>query len=119
MAFDVLGNPQVGTYVILQQGNTILGFERWQDAATELTVETSSFPAAGSWAHVVATYDGTVGDLYVNGVAVQANASSGGVTASGVHMLWGNVLQGVIDEIAVYDHALSAVRVAAHHQAAL
>jgi hypothetical protein len=119
MAFDVLGNPQVGTYVILQQGNTILGFERWQDAATELTVETSSFPTAGSWAHVVATYDGSAGDLYVNGVPVQASASAGGVTASGVHMLWGNVLQGVIDEIAVYDHALSAARVAAHHQAAL
>jgi hypothetical protein len=119
MAFNGFGNPQVGTYVILQQGNTILGFERWQDAATELTVETSSYPAAGSWAHVVATYNGSVGELYVNGVAVQASAGVGGVTASGVHMLWGNVLQGVIDEIAVYDHVLSAARVAAHHQAAL
>ena len=119
MAFNGFGNPQVGTYVILQQGNTTLGFERWQGAAAVLTVETSDFPVAGSWAHIVATYNGTVGELYVNGVAIQASAGSGGVTASGVHMLWGNVLQGVIDEIAVYDHVLSTARVAAHHQAAL
>ncbi len=118
MAFNGLGNPQVGTYVILEQGSTILGFERWQAGATELTVETASFPAAGSWAHVVATYDGSVGDLYVDGAVVQASASSGGVTASGVHMLWGNLLQGVIDEIVVYDQALPAARVAAHYQAA-
>jgi hypothetical protein len=118
MAFDNGGDPQVGTYVILEQGATILGFERWQDAAAELTVETATFPAAGSWAHVVATYDGTVGELYVNGAAVQANASVGGVTASGVHMLWGNVMQGVLDEIAAYDHALTAARVTAHFQAA-
>jgi len=118
MAFNALGNPEVGTYVILQQGSTILGFERWQNASTELTVETSDFPAAGSWAHVVATYDGAVGELYVNGALAQASASSGGVPVSGVHMLWGNVMQGVLDEIAVYGVALPATRVAAHYQAA-
>jgi hypothetical protein len=33
-------------------------------------------------------------------------------------MLWGNVMQGVLDEIAAYDHALTAARVTAHYQAA-
>jgi hypothetical protein len=118
MAFDNGGNPLTGTYVILEQGATILGFERWQNGATELTVETADFPAAGSWVHVVATYDGTTGELYVDGAAAQASTSVGGVQASGVHMLWGNLMQGVLDEIAVYDHALSGTRVAAHYQAA-
>jgi hypothetical protein len=118
MAFDNGGNPQTGTYVLLQQGATILGFERGQGGATELTVETASFPAAGSWVHVVATYDGAVGELYVNGSPIQANASTGGVQASGVHMLWGNVLEGVLDEVAVYDHALPGARAVAHYQAA-
>jgi len=118
MAFDTQGFPQVGTYVILEQGNTTLGFERWQDGGTVLAVETSAFPAAGLWAHVVATYDGGTGTLYVNGAAVQSATSAGGVQANGVPMLWGNLLHGVLDEIAVYGAALPASRVTAHYDAA-
>ena len=118
MLFDTQGFPQVGTYVILEQGNTTLGFERWQDAGTVLAVETAAFPAAGNWAYVVATYDGKTGTLYVNGAAVQAAASSGGVQASGVPMLWGNLLHGVLDEIAVYGAALPPGRVTVHYNAA-
>jgi hypothetical protein len=33
-------------------------------------------------------------------------------------MLWGNVLEGALDEVAVYDHALPGARIAAHYQAA-
>lgn len=118
MAFDTQGFPQVGTYVILEQGNTTLGFERWQDGGTLLAVETAAFPAAGKWAHVVATYDGSTGTLYVDGAAVQSAASTGGVQANGVPMLWGNLLHGVLDEIAVYGAALPASRVTAHYDAA-
>ncbi|HEY3819332.1 MAG TPA: LamG-like jellyroll fold domain-containing protein [Polyangiaceae bacterium] len=118
MAFDGSGNPQTGTYVLLQKGTTILGFERWQAGDTLLAVEDSVFPAAGSWAHVVATYDGNLGTLYVNGAQVQAATSGGGIQASGVHLLLGNLIQGVLDEIAVYGTALPAARVTAHYQAA-
>ncbi|HEX3344140.1 MAG TPA: LamG domain-containing protein [Polyangiaceae bacterium] len=119
MAFDTTGNPLTGTYVLLEQGSTVLGFERWSGGATLLAVETPTFPGAGAWAYVVATFDGTAGTLYVDGSAVQTAGSGGGVPASGVHLLWGNLIKGVIDEAAVYGAALPAARVTAHYQAAL
>ena len=118
MSFDLLGQPLVGTYLFVHRGNTILGFERWQDAGDVMAVETASFPVSGTWVHVVTTYDGTFGTLFVDGMAVQAASAGTAVQANGVHMLWGDLVQGVLDEIAVYDHPLTAARVTAHYQAA-
>ncbi len=87
---------------------------------------------ANTWYHVVATYDGTMMRIYVNGVldgsrtapesgpaGTIAYASDGHGVGIGAAFAGGPVFGGKIDEVAVYDKALSAARVADHYAAAL
>jgi hypothetical protein len=83
---------------------------------------------AGSWQHVVAVFDGTQVILYVNGQN-QASALLSSVSPAiyapnywapvqiGGSGLDHNVLNGSIDEVAVYSNALSPSQVFAHFQA--
>lgn len=88
---------------------------------------------AGSWVHVVATYDGSHEIIYTNGVlakekTIAANAAgdtyvidptSPLMIASGpaVPVSYGNALWGGMAEVAIYNQALSGTRVLAHYQA--
>jgi Concanavalin A-like lectin/glucanases superfamily len=118
MQYTAGGSPLTGTYVFVEQGSTTLGFERWSDGGAVLAVETTDVQPAGSWSYIVVTYDGTNGTIYVNGQVALVGQSIGGVLANGVDFLWGQAFDGVLDEPAVYDHALTATRVQAHWMAA-
>lgn len=73
--------------------------------------------------HIVATYDGTWGRLYVNGTLAASVAIA--TTLRGVNLplaigacgIPGYGFAGVVDEYAVYDQALSPERIAAHYNA--
>lgn len=73
--------------------------------------------------HVVATHDGTTMVLYVNGEQVGSVAFTGAPDTNtvpwniGRHDNGTEALSGVIDNVAIYDTALSAARVAAHYAA--
>jgi uncharacterized protein YjdB len=73
--------------------------------------------AVNTWTHVAATYDGTTLRLYVNGVQVNSQALSGSIPVSpsplriGGDSVWGEYLNGVIDEVRVYNRALSAAEI--------
>jgi hypothetical protein len=81
----------------------------------------------GSTAHVVATYDGTTISIYVNGLIDNSTSGTGPITnydASDFGLGIGNTygggnggFVGVIDEVAIYNYALSATRILAHYQA--
>ncbi|MEI6267302.1 MAG: LamG-like jellyroll fold domain-containing protein [Methylococcaceae bacterium] len=69
------------------------------------------------WAHLVATYDGRYQRLYVNGQEV-ANSKqnsliqqSQGVLRIGGNSLWGEYFKGYIDEVRIYNRALTAAEV--------
>ena len=79
-------------------------------------------PTAGVFAHIVGVYDGAELVLYVDGarfagradtvaVAEFAGAPLIGASSAGI-----GFATGVLDEIAVYDHALAPDRIALHHQ---
>ena len=117
-SFNSAGNPVDGTYLILYSGTTDFGFERWSASTAVLAVDVNAYPGVNQWVHVVATFDGSIGTVYVDGTAVGAETTQGAAAASGVHMLWGNLLQGELDEVAVYGAALPQARITAHYQAA-
>ena len=74
---------------------------------------------ANTWTHLATTYDGTNQILYVNGVQVASRAQSGAIKLSagplriGGDSIWGDYFQGLIDEVRVYNRALSASEIQA------
>lgn len=73
---------------------------------------------ADAWTHVALTYDGTTMRLYVDGAEVAVRAQTGGIiTTTGAFRIggnasWGEYFTGVIDEVRVYNRALSAAEIA-------
>jgi hypothetical protein len=72
--------------------------------------------AANAWAHVAGVYDGAALKLYVNGVLRASTPASGALQQStrpiviGGHPSW-NAFNGLIDEVRLYQQALSAAQV--------
>ncbi len=71
------------------------------------------------WTHLAATYDGTTLRLFVNGAQVGSRALTGALVTStgalrvGGNGIWGEFFQGRIDEIRIYNRALSPVEIQA------
>jgi hypothetical protein len=69
------------------------------------------------WTHLAATYDGVTLELFFNGVPAGSRAVSGaisdisGVLRFGGNAVWGEYFTGLLDEIRIYDRALSAAEI--------
>jgi len=69
--------------------------------------------AVNTWMHLALTYDGATLRLYVNGVQVASQAQTGNLMTSanplqiGGDSLFGQYFQGTIDEVRIYNQALS------------
>ena len=72
-----------------------------------------------TWTHLAATYDGTTLRLYVNGSQVGSRAvaspllTSTGVLRFGGNSVWGEFFAGRIDEVRLYNRALTAAEIQA------
>ena len=70
-----------------------------------------------AWTHLAATYDGTTQRLYANGTQVAQLAVSGAITTStsplkiGGNAIWGEWFNGLIDEVRVYNRALTPAEI--------
>jgi hypothetical protein len=108
-----------------------VGSASYDDGTATMTTQeaTSAVPGGDlgttSWIHLVGTYDGANWRLYRNGALVATQASAVGAlpvdlgdwaiasTGNG----WADPFAGSVDEVAVYDYALSANQVLAHSKA--
>ncbi|HEX2923863.1 MAG TPA: LamG-like jellyroll fold domain-containing protein, partial [Chloroflexota bacterium] len=70
-----------------------------------------------SWTHLAVTHDGTYLNLYVNGSLASTKTIAGSTPASagpveiGGDDLWGEYFSGSIDEVRIYDRALSQTEI--------
>lgn len=70
--------------------------------------------STGTWYHIAATYDGTTHSLYVDGALADSNTNAGTLTHTtnsmniGTRDGGGQRWNGIIDDVRVYDRALSA-----------
>ena len=75
--------------------------------------------STAAWTHLAATYDGANMRIYVNGVLARTVARTGAInrTASplrvGGNNAWGEFFAGLIDEVRVYNRALSQAEIQA------
>ena len=82
--------------------------------------ETAAAPPpvpVGAWTHLAVTYNGAMVTMYVNGALVESNAISGSIETNtnplwiGGNVPFGEFFQGRIDEIRVYNRALSQAEI--------
>ena len=85
---------------------------------------TSSIPL-NAWAHLATTYDGATLRLFVNGSQVGSKAISGAIRVStsplriGGNAIWGEYFSGRIDEVRIYNRALSQAEIQSDMNAAV
>ena len=77
------------------------------------TIFSPSSIVPGQWVHLAASYDGARLRLYINGVEVSSTAQSGSIAVNnlpvriGGNSPYGEYFNGLIDEVRIYNRALS------------
>ena len=72
-----------------------------------------------AWSHIAATYDGAALRLYFNGTLVSSQAQTGAIATStnplqiGGDSIYGQFFQGAIDEVRIYNRALTQAEIQA------
>jgi hypothetical protein len=85
--------------------------------SAEMDTQGTAVLQANTWTHLAVTYDGTTLRLFVNGVEASNKAVSGSIVGSsgvlriGGNAVWGEYFSGLIDEVRIYNRALSTVEI--------
>jgi hypothetical protein len=109
LVYDLYANGSGATKVPV--GEVYVGGERTVAAPSALTVNT--------WTHLAVTYDGSVLALYRNGTQVATLLQSGPILTStgalriGGNTIWPEWFAGLIDEVRVYNRALTQTQIQA------
>lgn len=118
------GDPRSGW--LIYQSDTGWNFRTYYQSglATAVNIAVEAPPVVGQWYHVVATWNGSVGKIYVDGVASEDGLPSDPdnpyvAPSSGSFRFGGRadnafLWSGDIDEVAVYPAALDEATVKAH-----
>src|SRR3989344_1357743 len=104
---------------LLQSNTTIQFFINGSSGYTLLTSDAGSMPDT-NWHHVAGVYDGTNMNIYVDGILAKSTAKTGTINSSSVAVLIGTLINngsnqeffdGKLDEVRIYNRALSASEV--------
>ena len=85
----------------------------WVKAGSTYSTSTTSALQLNAWTHLAVTYDGATLRLYRNGVQEASRPLTGSIAVSssplriGGNALWGEYFAGTIDEVRIYNRALS------------
>jgi hypothetical protein len=99
---------------------------RWViwDVSSPNNLDSDAVVPLNQWTHVVGTFDGTNMKMYVNGV-LQSQHPTATMSVNSQALTIGvengtctqNYFPGTLDELAIYDHVLTALQVARHYHA--
>ena len=87
--------------------------------SSDVAAKSASSIPLSTWTHLAVTYDGTALRMYVNGSLSGTTALSGPIATSasalrvGGNAVWGEYFKGSIDEVRIYNRALSASEIQA------
>ena len=115
---DTDNTPLDGYAMLTTGGGAFL--ERVVGAGTTMTSANAPM-TAGAWMHLVGVYDGSLLSIYADGALVPGGMTDGRTMPTYATPLYfgrqsmGAFLGGGLDEIAIYDHALSPSEIANHH----
>lgn len=93
------------------------------NASNEYCVDSATTVSTGTWYHVVATYDGSIGRMYINGALDNSNVFTHTATANSDTLVIGgrsgsiDMLDGIIDDVRIYNRALTATEVTSLYNA--
>jgi Concanavalin A-like lectin/glucanases superfamily/Calcineurin-like phosphoesterase len=109
-----------GSWVLLSNASNRIVLRR--STVADIVSSTTTLTDTASWHHVVATKEGPAAKIYIDGVDVSGPVTDQTLVDNNLPLtigLSGNVTywSGGIDEVAVYNTALSAERVLAHYRA--
>jgi hypothetical protein len=113
--FETIVGRQDVAWGLFVQSET-LRFVRADTSQNQDLVPYDAGPLHGQFKHVVGTFDGATMHLYVDGVEIGATVSNNTIAENEDPLKIGQYLPATLDEVAIYDHALSPDRIAAHHQ---
>ncbi len=101
------------TAVIRCDGDRMLHFYIRTDGALQMILVPNALEA-GKWTHVAGTWDGKTQKLYKDGVLLDSKMPGGSMRGDIDHILVGHsaeFLRGALDEVRVYDRALSEAEI--------
>jgi concanavalin A-like lectin/glucanase superfamily protein/Big-like domain-containing protein/putative Ig domain-containing protein len=103
------------TFALYSDGST--GPNARMMLLSDTSVTTPAALAPNAWTHLAATYDGSTLRLFVNGLVVSSTPATGLLQTSsdplrfGGNSIWGEHFAGVIDEVRVYNRALTVAEI--------
>ena len=112
------GPGPTNKWVFFYDGNGNLGFHINGPSSAFLTPGTTIAPAAGDWHHYAVTRSGSTYTFYFDGTSVGTASSSISIPDSTAALTIGQAeglgyFDGLLDELRIYDSALSASEIAA------
>ena len=120
--------PTDFTTVILKENNPSLAYalyagtpanrpEGYVNIGSDRGVTGTAAVPQNTWTHLATTYDGATLRLYVNGAQVVSQSLTGAIRTSsgalsiGGNGVWGEYFRGRLDDVRIYNRALSAAEV--------
>lgn len=100
-------------------GSMVWSFSEQNNGAWNDVISSEGIIPVNEWTHIAFTYDGTTGVMFVNGVQVASLSNFNDIFSDNAVQLalgvnfWDTPFNGLIDEVKLYDDALSAAEIRA------
>jgi hypothetical protein len=131
MTLEAWVNPTIGsawrTVMLKENGNSMSYSLYSANSASrpagfvhtnvDIALNGTAAVALNVWTHLALTFDGTTMRMFVNGTQVSTRALSAAAAVStgalriGGNSVWGEYFKGLIDEVRIYNRALTATEI--------